>query len=131
LWPETTSQEHRSEVEALMGQPQRAIAFLARTAEGSAIGFAEAMLRHDYVNGCATSPVAFLEGIYVHPDHRRLGAARLLCEAVQDWGAGLGCSELASDADLGNLGSQRMHMALGFEETERVVYFRKALPSRR
>jgi aminoglycoside 6'-N-acetyltransferase I len=35
--------------------------------------------------------------------------------------------ELASDALLDNNGSHAMHEALGFTETERVVYFRKAL----
>lgn len=127
LWPETPEQEHRSEAESLIGESQRFIACLARTPQGLAVGFAEAALRQDYVNGCTTSPVAFLEGIYVTPEHRRRGVARLLCEAVQAWGAGLGCSELASDADIGNIASQRMHAALGFEETERVVYFRKLI----
>jgi aminoglycoside 6'-N-acetyltransferase I len=131
LWPEATVQEHLSEAAILVEDPRHAVALLARTAEGTAVGFAEATLRHDYVNGCTTSPVVFLEGIYVHPSHRRCGIARLLCEAVEDWGAGLGCTEFASDAELDNAGSQRMHAALGFDETERVVYFRKRLEPRR
>ncbi len=32
---------------------------------------------------------------------------------------------MASDADIGNVVSHAMHEALGFAETERVVYFRK------
>jgi aminoglycoside 6'-N-acetyltransferase I len=39
----------------------------------------------------------------------------------------IGCSELASDARLENSASHAMHRALGFSETQRVVYFRKAL----
>jgi aminoglycoside 6'-N-acetyltransferase I len=35
--------------------------------------------------------------------------------------------ELASDTHLENAGSQRAHTRLGFEETERLVLFRKAL----
>ncbi len=118
--------EHRAEVKAALDNPDAA-AFLARDDKGHAIGFAEASLRHDYVNGCTTSPAGFLEGIYVTEDRRRQGVARMLCRAVEDWALSRGCSELASDAFLDNSASHRMHGALGFSETERVVYFRKAL----
>jgi aminoglycoside 6'-N-acetyltransferase I len=127
LWPDTSEREERAEAEAMLAHPERAIAFLARTSDGKAVGFAEATLRHDYVNGCITSPVAFLEGIFVRPEHRRRGVARLLVRAVEDWAADLGCSEFASDAELHNSVSHRMHAALGFQETEQVVYFRKRL----
>jgi aminoglycoside 6'-N-acetyltransferase I len=36
-------------------------------------------------------------------------------------------SELASDALIDNVDSHRMHATLGFQETERVVGFRKRL----
>jgi aminoglycoside 6'-N-acetyltransferase I len=88
-------------------------------------GFAEAAIRTDYVNGAQSSPVGFLEGLYVVPHGRRNGVARLLVAAVTRWAAECGCSELASDAALANTASQALHRALGFEETERVVYFRK------
>jgi len=126
LWPDTPKAEHRREAEALIASGQ-AVAFLAHASGQPAAGFAEATLRRDYVNGCTTSPVAFLEGIYVRPGHRRRGIARLLCQAVADWATEQGCTEFASDTELHNTDSQRMHRALGFEETERVVYFRKLL----
>ena len=91
------------------------------------IGFAEAAIRRDYVNGCDTSPVLFLEGLFVDPGHRRRGVAANLVTAVADWGRAQGCSEFASDAELDNADSHAMHRALGFEETERVVYFRRGL----
>lgn len=40
---------------------------------------------------------------------------------------GRGCAELASDTALDNLAAQAAHLALGFEETERVVFYRMAL----
>ncbi len=46
---------------------------------------------------------------------------------VAQWGRELGCRELASDAAIDNLDSQQMHQRLGFAETERVVFFKKAL----
>lgn len=85
------------------------------------------MTWYDYVNGCETSPVVFLEGIYVKPEHRKSGAGRALCAAVGQWGAAAGCSEMASDANLTNTVSHAFHGALGFEETERVVFFRKLI----
>src|SRR5581483_8371774 len=100
---------------------------IAFSAEGNVAGFAEATVRSDYVNGCASSPVVFLEGIYVEPWARRRGAARLLADAVGNWGRKNGCREFASDALIENAESHAMHRALGFEETERVVYFRKDL----
>lgn len=90
-------------------------------------GFAEAALRRDYVNGCDSSPVAFVEGLYVRPEHRKADIARRLCAAVADWGRTQGCTELASDAEIHNLESHAFHQAIGFEETERVVYFRMTL----
>jgi aminoglycoside 6'-N-acetyltransferase I len=100
---------------------------LAVTASGSAVGFVEASKRVDYVNGTSSSPVAFLEGLYVALASRRQGVARALVESVVKWALAEGCSELASDALLDNSEAHAAHRALGFEETERVVYFRREL----
>ncbi|AIB15810.1 aminoglycoside 6'-acetyltransferase (plasmid) [Azospirillum argentinense] len=127
LWPEAPIATHHTEAAEDLSAPDRAIAFIVRDEDGVAVGFAEASLRRDYVNGCETSPVAFLEGIYVRAEQRKRGVARLLIQAVEGWGKEKGCSEFASDADIGNDVSRRMHAALGFEETERVVFFRKSL----
>ena len=48
-----------------------------------------------------------------------------IVRAVERWTVAQGASELASDALIDNFVSHRMHAALGFEETERVVAFRK------
>lgn len=128
LWPRHPLDDHRADIIGtfLPGNGQ-AVAFIARNETHEAVGFAEAALRHDYVNGCSSSPVLFLEGIYVRPIARRRGVARALCSAVADWGTGLGCSEFASDTALDNVASQTLHAALGFAETQRVVFFRKLL----
>ena len=127
LWPDDPVSTHRAGLARKLAEAgERFAGFLAVDAEGEA-GFAEAAIRFDHVNGCHTSPVAFLEGVYVDPAHRRRGVARALCASVAAWGAAAGCSELASDADLANAGSHAMHRALGFEETERVVFYRRPL----
>jgi aminoglycoside 6'-N-acetyltransferase I len=91
-----------------------------------AVAFAEVSLR-PYVNGCKSSPVAFLEGLYVDPAWRLQGVARELVRAAEAWGRRAGCAEFASDIHLENHISHATHLALGFAETERVIYFRKAL----
>lgn len=121
LWPDADN----GDIARILNEPARFVAFIAREADGRTIGFAEASLRHDYVNGCDTSPVGFLEGIYVLPPFRRRGVAASLVRAVEHWTLAQGASELASDALVDNVASHRMHTALGFQETERVVCFRK------
>ena len=111
----------------MLDRPDDPVAFIALDEHSKVVAFAEATMRHDYVNGCGTSPFAFLEGIYVHPQWRNRGLARLLCNAVEDWAVGLGCTEFAWDVELHNEASQRAHQALGFDETERVIYYRKEL----
>ncbi|MVA17781.1 GNAT family N-acetyltransferase [Agrobacterium vitis] len=128
LWPHHMIEDHRAElVRTFLSESGKAIAFIARNSANEAVGFAEASLRHDYVNGCSSSPVLFLEGIYVRPADRRQGIAGLLCNAVAEWGKSLGCVEFGSDAPLDNSASHALHTALGFEETQRVVFFRKPL----
>jgi aminoglycoside 6'-N-acetyltransferase I len=67
------------------------------------------------------------EGLYVEPGARRRGVARALVESVVSWALEQGVTELASDSLIGNVDAHAAHRALGFEETERVVYFRRPL----
>lgn len=127
LWPYLEPEENRKGMQDIGDEPSRFATFLAVLPDGRAVGFVEASLRYDYVNGCDTSPVAFLEGVYVRPEHRRQGIARRLVEAAEVWGRSKGCVEIASDALVDNTDSHDMHRHLGFEETERVVYFKKRL----
>lgn len=127
LWPDASTDEHAGEIAAILAEPGASVTLLARNAGGIVVGFAEASIRHDYVNGCDTSPVGFLEGIFVVPEWRRQGVAAALVGGVTDWVRSQGCTELASDAPVDNAESHQMHNALGFEETQRVVYFRKRL----
>ncbi len=128
LWPEASAEAHRAELEQVIAAGDGGtVAFIASTAAGEVVGFAEASLRTDYVNGCETSPVTFLEGVHVEPGRRKAGIAKALCLAVEAWGRAAGSVEMASDADLCNTASHAFHAAIGFEETERVVFFRKLL----
>lgn len=126
LWPADRN-EHLSEMTALCAQPGRYAQFIAYAEDGAPQGLVEVALRSDYVNGTDSSPVGFLEGLYVDPAFRQQGIAALLVKTAEQWAKEQGCIEMASDALLDNSVSRAMHRALGFEETERVVYFRKPL----
>lgn len=91
------------------------------------VGFAQCQLRHDYVEGCETSPVGFLEGIYVEEAFRRSGVAKMLLAACEGWAASAGCTEFASDCELGNEQSLQWHLNNGFAEMGRTIWFAKKL----
>jgi aminoglycoside 6'-N-acetyltransferase I len=127
LWPLCSSARHASQMSQFCANPDRFAQFVAYDDARNAVGFVEVALRSDHVNGTTTTPVAFLEGIYVVPQARLQGIARALVARAEQWATSAGCREFASDARLENELSHAMHRALGFSESERVVYFRKAL----
>lgn len=127
LWPEGTPEAFRAEMAGQLADPGRFAQFVACADDGRPVGLAEASLRLDHVNGTSGSPVAFLEGLYVVPEHRRRGVAARLVAAVEAWALARGAAELASDVLVENVPSQRVHRALGFRETERVVFYCKPL----
>ena len=100
--------------------------FVAEEA-GQIIGFAQCGLRHDYVEGTDTSPVGYLEGIFVDEACRRRGYASRLLSACENWAKEKGCREFASDCELDNSGSLKFHLSLGFQEANRIICFTKAL----
>lgn len=124
LWPISSKLEHLAELEEWFGTPPFR-GWIALSGDRY-IGFAEAYLR-PFANGCDSRPVVFLEGIWVRPDYRRAGVGRALVASVADWARAQGIYELGSDAELTNTFSQTCHLKWGFEETERVVYYRMKL----
>jgi aminoglycoside 6'-N-acetyltransferase I len=126
LWPDTSAGDHRVETAELFGAGQEAAAFVALDEAGAYLGFAEATLR-PFVEGCATRPVGYLEGWWVVPEARQTGVGRALVAAVEAWAKKQGCRELASDCLLDNTVSCAAHQRLGFEETSRIIQFRKGI----
>jgi GNAT superfamily N-acetyltransferase len=125
LWPDHPLEEMTEEFESLLAREDAAV-FVYRE-QGETVGFAQCQLRHDYVEGTETSPVGYLEGIYVREGVRRQGIARKLLSACESWTKAKGCAEFGSDCELDNTDSQRFHRAVGFEETNRIVAFVKKL----
>src|SRR5215470_19620042 len=89
LWPDGSEAEHLRYMADAIARGH--FVRLAIVANGSPVGFVEASKRVDYVNGTNTSPVAFLEGLYVEPVSRGNGIARELVAAVEAWAAAKGC----------------------------------------
>ncbi|MCR5565459.1 MAG: GNAT family N-acetyltransferase [Clostridiales bacterium] len=124
LWPDHSPEEMTGEYERLLSNDDAAV-FLYRK-DGEPAGFAQCQLRRDYVEGTETSPVGYLEGIWVKETERRQGIARGLEKACEQWAKDRGCTEFASDCELTNTESQAFHRAIGFEEANRIVaYVRK------
>ena len=95
--------------------------------ENKAVGFAQCQLRYDYVEGTESSPVGYLEGIFVEEEYRGKGFAQELLSECQKWAKKKGCQEFASDCELDNITSLKFHMAMGFEEANRIICFTKKL----
>lgn len=125
--PEVGAEEQRSFLQAFARDSAAFRAFVAQDPQAGLLGFAEVAVRTDFVNGCEHRPALFLEGIFVRPEHRGRGVARALCDAAARWGLEQDCREFASDVYIDDHDSLAAHRSLGFEETERVVYFRKPL----
>ena len=125
LWPDHTVEEMQVEFAETIAKTDAAY-FLAY-AEETAVGFAQCQLRHDYVEGTDSSPVGYLEGIYVADGYRKQGVARDLLSACESWARTKGCAEFASDCELDNVQSLQFHMNVGFDEANRIICFTKKL----
>ncbi len=94
---------------------------------GEYVGVALCCLRHDYVEGCETSPVGYLEGVSIHEEYRHQGIAGKLVSECEQWAREKGCSEFASDCELTNTASLNFHLSIGFQEENRIICFKKML----
>lgn len=100
---------------------------LLAMSEDKPIGFAQCGLRHDYVEGTDSSPVGYLEGIFVVKEYRKKGIAREMLKECEIWAREQGCKEFASDCELINDTSLTFHLKMGFKEANRIICFTKNL----
>lgn len=91
------------------------------------VGFAQCQLRHDYVEGTETTPVGYLEGIFVKDACRGKGYAKELLAECERWAKANGCVEFASDCEIDNADSFLFHKAMEFTEANRIICFTKKL----
>ncbi|MDY0409972.1 aminoglycoside 6'-N-acetyltransferase [Virgibacillus soli] len=125
LWPGHTLAEFTEEFTHLIAQTDAKV--LLAYDEDDVVGFAQCQLRYDYVEGTSSSPVGYLEGLFVKTAFRKQGIAKSLVNACENWAKEKGCREFASDCELENEESLAMHLKLGFHEANRIICFKKEL----
>ncbi len=125
MWDKQTVQALTGEFQEILSREDSCV-FLKF--EGDVpVGFAQCGLRHDYVEGTESSPVGYLEGIFVLESFRRKGYARELLASCEGWAREMGTAEFASDCELHNEDSLRFHQGMGFVEANRIICFVKRL----
>ena len=125
MWDSHTVAELETEFVETLNDSQSA--FFIKYINDLPVGFAQCGLRTDYVEGTETSPVGYLEGIFVKEEYRKNGYAKELLFACEKWAKEIGCSEFASDCEIDNMDSLKFHMAMGFDEANRIICFKKKL----
>ena len=125
LWPGSLA-DHDEETRTFFEKRLRTPVVFVAEAKDRLVGFLELDFRK-YAPGCTSSPVAFIEGWYVEPESQGQGVGRALIEAAEAYARAAGHHEIASDADIENAEGIAAHIAVGFEEIERIVCFRRSL----
>jgi aminoglycoside 6'-N-acetyltransferase I len=130
LHPELQEGDHVPSIDAYLSggaieELMPSAVFVAERPDGGLGGLLELSVRN-YAEGCAGA-TPYVESWYVDEDLRGTGVGRALMEAAERWARERGAGVLASDASLENGLSHAAHRALGFEEVERIVVFRKRL----
>ena len=126
LWDATSDDSHKSEMLDILDHPESELILVAESNESRLVGFLEASIR-PYVEDCVTDNVGYLEGWYVEPASRMQGIGAELVRQAETWARRKGCTEMASDAEIGNETSLEAHLKLGYIETSRLVHLRKEL----
>lgn len=125
MWEDTTIEGLTEEFIELIEKEDAQV--FVKFVQDKAVGFAQCQLRYDYVEGTETTPVGYLEGIFVEEEYRGKGYAKELLSECQKWAKEKGCCEFASDCELDNVTSLKFHMVMGFEEANRIICFTKKL----
>lgn len=125
MWKKHTVEELIKEFEYIISLKESAIFLLF--INNNPAGFAQCQLRHDYVEGTNSSPVGYLEGIFIEKEFRHKGYAKDLLNECEKWAKDMGCSEFASDCELDNMASLAFHLSMGFAEANRIICFTKKL----
>ena len=126
LWDESGDDEHRAEMVDIYEHHETQLVLVAETDSARLVGFLEASIR-PFVEDCHTDHVGYLEGWFVEEKYRKRGIGRKLVKTAENWARGKGCTEMASDSEIGNDSSLQAHQKLGYEETSRLVHLRKDL----
>ena len=123
LFPDSTFEEELNYHKEVL-KSNKEMGFLYQIGD-QYVGYMNLSIRSDYVNGTNTSPVVFVEAIYVLPNYRAQGIGKKFIEYAEDFAKQRGITQLASDCFLDNAASESFHKSCGFVEKERVICFVK------
>lgn len=126
LWPRHSKNELKEEFLELFSSP-RCKTFLCKDESGNCVGFVNVSLRIEPVPGAKTTPVGYIEGIFVKKEFRKKGIARKLFSLAEQWAASKGCKEIGSDTNIWNRKSKTFHSAMGFTSSAVLSHFIKKI----
>ncbi|XMB66551.1 GNAT family N-acetyltransferase [Mycoplasmatota bacterium zrk1] len=125
LWPDVLKDEMKTEFGQALTDNDQDI-YLSIYGD-KYVGFINLSTRREYVEGSESSPVGYIEGIYVKEDYREKGVASKLVDKAILFCKERGYKELGSDTELSNVLSQKFHESIGFKKAEIIVHYIKEL----
>ena len=125
MWGDNSVDELVNEFSEILSKDDAQI--FVKCVHNMPVGFAQCQVRYDYVEGTETTPVGYLEGIFVADSYRNRGYAKELLNKCEVWAKDKGCKEFASDCEIGNEVSFQFHKAMNFTEANRIICFTKKL----
>jgi len=112
---------HEKEMEQIFARSDWYCYFL-KIDEDQIIGLVELSSRN-IVDGCLSSPVAYIEGLYLKKKYRDKGLGKEAIEIIKNWCKENDFSELGADTELKNIKAQKFFKSVGFHESYRIVEF--------
>ena len=126
LHGDLTAEEFEGELRRFTHILEPWVGFLAFSDAGEPLGMIDTRIRN-FAEGAPNLRAAYVEDLWVAPEHRGKGIARQLLGHVEQWARGQDLDWLGSDARLENDASHAWHRANGFQEVEKLVVFGKRL----
>ena len=124
LWPNHSNDELAKEFQRILFS-QNEIGFICEK-DSKVLGFITMSLKFEHVHEATSStPVGYLEGIFVKEKYRKIGVAKKLYEAGEKWAKSKGCAQMGSDTWDWNKDSIMFHEKLGFKVALPIVHFIK------
>ncbi len=124
LWPKFSRKKHSLECERLLNDKRQAAFGLFD--DDNLVGFIQVRER-EIGDGLNSSPIAWLEGIYLKQNYRQKGFGKKLLLKIEKWAKKRNLSELRSDAKMENKNSISAHKSWGFTQANKIVQFKKQL----
>lgn len=115
-----------AEIHRITNDPNMASYLIFEDETDNLMGMLELSLRN-IMDGCASSPVANIDGLYVVEQFQNQGIGPKIIAFSKQWALEQGCTELTVDTELDNHRAQQFYLKNGFKETFRIVQYKMEL----